>query len=74
MGQTFTTDIIVVGGGTAGSFFACRMAQRGYQDLVFEKKLADLGKAIEISTRKRCDLKNLPCLIQSLPNSSTLKR
>lgn len=49
MEKTFSADIIVVGGGTAGSFFAWRMAQRGYQVLVFEKqKLSNLGKGIEI--------------------------
>lgn len=49
MEQNYQADVVVVGAGTAGSFFAWRIAQRGYRVLVFEKQaLADLGKPIEI--------------------------
>lgn len=45
----FSADIIIVGAGTAGCLFAWRMAERGYEVLVFEKKpLLELGRAIEI--------------------------
>ena len=49
MTKHYSADIIVVGAGTAGCFFAWRMAERGYQVLVLEKKsLSELGRAIEI--------------------------
>ena len=45
----YSADVIVVGAGTAGCLFAWRMAERGYQVLVLEKKrLSELGRAIEI--------------------------
>lgn len=44
-----SADVIVVGAGTAGCLFAWRMAERGHQVLVLEKKpLSSLGSAIEI--------------------------
>jgi flavin-dependent dehydrogenase len=47
--KQYAADIIVVGAGTAGCLFAWRMAERGYQVLVLEKKLlSELGRAIEI--------------------------
>ena len=49
MTKQYAADIIVVGAGTAGCLFAWRMAERGYQVLVLEKKLlSELGRAIEI--------------------------
>jgi len=49
MPTKFKADVIVVGGGTAGCFFAWRVAQAGYKVLVLEaKKFSDLGKPIEI--------------------------
>ena len=49
MTKHYSADIIVVGAGTAGCFFAWRMVERGYQVLVLEKKpLSELGRAIEI--------------------------
>ncbi len=55
MTTQYTADIIVVGAGTAGSTFAWRMAERGYQVLVLEKQpLSELGKAIEIIHMEQC--------------------
>lgn len=49
MTKHFSTDIIVVGAGTAGCYFAWQMSKARYKVLVFEaKKLTDLGKHIEI--------------------------
>jgi len=56
-------DVIVVGGGTAGSFYAWRMAEKGYRVRVFEKqKLSDLGKHIEIFHMEKIRLEefNIP--------------
>ncbi|MCB2214371.1 FAD-binding protein [bacterium] len=45
----YNADVIVVGAGTAGCFFAWRMAERGYDVLVLEQnQLENLGKHIEI--------------------------
>jgi|AGTN01.2.fsa_nt_gi Dehydrogenases (flavoproteins) len=42
-------DVVVIGGGTAGSFFAKRMAEQGYSALVAERLTeANLGKRLEI--------------------------
>jgi choline dehydrogenase-like flavoprotein len=49
MTRQFSADVIVVGAGTAGTFFTWRMAQRGYQVILLEgRAFAELGKAIEI--------------------------
>lgn len=49
MPSTFTADVIVVGGGPVGSYFAWRMAEYGHQVIVFEKQaLTALGQGIEI--------------------------
>jgi flavin-dependent dehydrogenase len=49
MTRQFSADVIVVGAGTAGTLFAWRMAQRGYQVVLLEgRAFAELGKAIEI--------------------------
>jgi digeranylgeranylglycerophospholipid reductase len=49
MPTKYIADVIVVGAGSAGCFFAWRMAQAGYKVLVLEaQKLTDLGKQIEI--------------------------
>jgi digeranylgeranylglycerophospholipid reductase len=45
----YSADVIVVGAGTAGCLFAWRMAEKGHQVLILEKKpLKSLGSAIEI--------------------------
>ena len=49
MTAQYSSDVIVVGAGTAGCMFAWRMAEKGHQVLVLEKKpLKSLGSAIEI--------------------------
>lgn len=49
MNSDYSADVIVVGGGTAGSLFAWRMAELGHRVIVFEKRdLGELGEAIEI--------------------------
>lgn len=49
MTTQFTADIIVVGAGTAGCYFAWQLGKAGYKVLILEaKKLTDLGKQIEI--------------------------
>jgi digeranylgeranylglycerophospholipid reductase len=47
--KKFTSDVIVVGAGTAGCYFAWQMGKAGYKVLILEaNKLTDLGKQIEI--------------------------
>jgi len=47
--KKFTSDVIVVGAGTASCYFAWQMGKAGYKTLVLEaNKLTDLGKQIEI--------------------------
>jgi len=49
MTNLLSSDIIVVGAGTAGSYFAWQMGKAGYRVLMLEaKKLDSLGKHIEI--------------------------
>lgn len=63
MTSRISADVIVVGGGTAGCLFAWRMAERGYDVLVLEKKrLSELGRAIEIfhMVQDQFDLFNIP--------------
>lgn len=49
MTTKYIADVIVVGAGTAGCYFAWQMGKAGFKVLVLEaKKLADLGKQIEI--------------------------
>lgn len=49
MTTKYIADIIVVGAGTAGCYFAWQMGKAGFKVLVLEaKNLADLGKQIEI--------------------------
>lgn len=58
-----SADVIVVGAGTAGCLFAWRMAERGYDVLVLEKKrLSELGRAIEIfhMVQDQFDLFDIP--------------
>jgi digeranylgeranylglycerophospholipid reductase len=43
------TDVLVVGAGTSGSYFAWRLAQAGFRVLVLEQRpLAELGQEIDI--------------------------
>ena len=59
----FSADIVIVGAGTAGCLFAWRMAERGYEVLVCEKKpLLELGRDIEIfhMPEDQFDLFDLP--------------
>ena len=47
--KQLNADVIVVGAGTAGSYFAWQMGKAGYKVLILEaKKLDNLGKHIEI--------------------------
>lgn len=47
--QRVETDVVVIGAGTAGSFFAWRMAQAGFPPVVLEKRpLGTLGQHIDI--------------------------
>jgi flavin-dependent dehydrogenase len=47
--SVFNADIVVVGAGTSGSYFAWRLAEAGYQTLVLEKRALDeLGQHIDI--------------------------
>ena len=49
MTQQLHADVIVVGGGTTGAFFAWRMSQAGFLTVVLEKKkLQELGQDIDI--------------------------
>jgi len=49
MGNQFEADVIVVGAGTAGCYFAWQMGKAGYKVLILEaKKLTNLGRHIEI--------------------------
>ena len=49
MSNQLTADVIVVGAGTSGSYFAWRLAQAGVRVLVLEKQqLAELGQEIDI--------------------------
>jgi len=59
----YLMDVIVVGAGTAGCLYAWRMAERGHQVLVLEKKpLSSLGQAIEIfhMGQEQFDLFDIP--------------
>jgi digeranylgeranylglycerophospholipid reductase len=43
------TDVVVVGGGTSGSYFAWRVAQAGLRTVVLEKRrLSEVGQEIDI--------------------------
>jgi flavin-dependent dehydrogenase len=47
--EALQADIVVVGAGTSGCYFAWRMCQAGYRVLVLEKqRLEDLGRSIGI--------------------------
>lgn len=47
--KKYTSDVIVVGAGTAGCYFAWQLGKAGYKVLVLEgNKFTDLGKHIEI--------------------------
>jgi len=47
--QYLETDVVVIGAGTAGSYFAWRMGQAGYPPLILEKHpLGTLGAHIDI--------------------------
>ncbi|MGD8464308.1 MAG: FAD-dependent oxidoreductase, partial [Anaerolineae bacterium] len=49
MAEALQADIVVVGAGTSGCYFAWRMCQAGYRVLVLEKqRLEDLGRSIGI--------------------------
>jgi len=49
MPNLFNADVIVVGAGTAGSYFAWRLAQAGHRVLVLEKRpLDELGQHIDV--------------------------
>ncbi len=49
MTELLRTDVVVVGAGSSGCFFAWRMAQAGYRVVVLEKKpLEQVGQAIDI--------------------------
>ncbi len=49
MAKSLAADVIVIGAGTAGSYFAWLVGKAGYKVLVLEaRKLDDLGKQIEI--------------------------
>ena len=49
MTKKFSADVIVVGAGTAGSYFSWQMVKAGYKVLTLEAhKLENLGKHIEI--------------------------
>jgi digeranylgeranylglycerophospholipid reductase len=49
MTTAFRADVVVVGAGTSGCYFAWRLAQAGYRVLVLEKRaLAELGQHIGI--------------------------
>src|SRR4030065_2915962 len=49
MHNSFEADAIVVGAGSAGSYFAWRLSRAGYRVLILEaRRLSDLGKHIEI--------------------------
>ena len=58
MNSDYSADVIVVGGGTAGSPFAWR-SRLGHRVIVFEKRdLGELGEAIEIFHMERSASKN----------------
>lgn len=49
MTERIETDVVVVGAGTAGAYFAWRMAQAGFETVVLEKqRLEELGTDIGI--------------------------
>jgi flavin-dependent dehydrogenase len=49
MAQQLHADVIVVGAGTTGAYFAWRMAQAGFLTILLEKKrIQDLGQDIDI--------------------------
>jgi len=49
MTEHIETDVVVVGAGTAGTYFAWRMAQAGFKTVVLEKqRLEELGTDIGI--------------------------
>ena len=49
MHNSLEADAIVVGAGSAGSYFAWRLSRAGYRVLILEaRRLSDLGKHIEI--------------------------
>lgn len=49
MGKLLEADVVVVGAGTAGCYFAWQVGKAGYKVLILEtRKLVDLGKHIEI--------------------------
>ena len=49
MTERIETDVVVVGAGTAGAYFAWRMAQAGFKTVVLEKqRLGELGADIGI--------------------------
>lgn len=49
MATKYQADVIVVGAGSAGCYFAWQMAKNGFSVIILEsKKFADLGKQIEI--------------------------
>lgn len=49
MTQELSADVVVVGAGTTGSYFAWRLSQAGFRTMMLEKKrLVDLGRDIDI--------------------------
>jgi choline dehydrogenase-like flavoprotein len=49
MTQQLSADVIVVGAGTSGCYFAWRLSQAGFRTLVLEKqRLSELGRNIDI--------------------------
>ncbi len=49
MTQELNADVVVVGAGTTGCYFAWRLSEAGFRTIILEKRrLADLGKDIDI--------------------------
>lgn len=55
MNKIFEADVVVVGAGTAGTYFAWRTAQAGFKVIVLEARaLEEMGQSIEVIHMDQC--------------------